>query len=241
MFMNLNADDAHRLEATTVASFLEIYGEDVHDLLSDAHAPGTKRASLQASGFWREVLEDKNGVFVNGLSQVPVLGWEAALDVLSQGVLNRTTASTLMNTVSSRSHAVFTITLTQTLKDEADPEGDPQTVTSKLTFVDLAGSERLGRTGAEGQRKREGIQINQGLLALGNVVNALGDDRPEKKATHVPYRQSKLTRLLQDALGGNSQTLFIACVSPAGDSINETVAALHYANRARNIKNRVVR
>ncbi|CAN0168212.1 unnamed protein product [Scytosiphon promiscuus] len=234
MFMNLNADVAHRLEATTVASFLEIYGEDVHDLLSDAHAPGTKRAVLA-------VLEDKNGVFVNGLSQVPVLGWEAALDVLSQGVLNRTTASTLMNTVSSRSHAVFTITLTQTLKDEADPEGDPQTVTSKLTFVDLAGSERLGRTGAEGQRKREGIQINQGLLALGNVVNALGDDRPEKKATHVPYRQSKLTRLLQDALGGNSQTLFIACVSPAGDSINETVAALHYANRARNIKNRVIK
>eukprot|EP00752_Nemacystus_decipiens_P018211 g16340.t1 len=234
MFMNLDADVAHRLEATTMASFLEIYGEDVYDLLSDGHAPGTKRASLQ-------VLEDKNGVFVNGLSQVPVLGWEAALDVLSQGVLNRTTASTLMNTVSSRSHAVFTITLTQTLKDEADPEGEPQTVTSKLTFVDLAGSERLGRTGAEGQRKREGIQINQGLLALGNVVNALGDDRPEKKATHVPYRQSKLTRLLQDALGGNSQTLFIACVSPAADSINETVAALHYANRARNIKNRVIK
>eukprot|EP00903_Cladosiphon_okamuranus_P005837 g5778.t1 len=234
MFMNLDADVAHRLEATTTASFLEIYGEDVYDLLSDGHAPDTKRASLQ-------VLEDKNGVFVNGLSQVPVLGWEAALDVLSQGVLNRTTASTLMNTVSSRSHAVFTITLTQTLKDESDPEGEPQTVTSKLTFVDLAGSERLGRTGAEGQRKREGIQINQGLLALGNVVNALGDDRPEKKAAHVPYRQSKLTRLLQDALGGNSQTLFIACVSPAADSINETVAALHYANRARNIKNRVVK
>ncbi|CAM9338179.1 unnamed protein product, partial [Ectocarpus sp. 12 AP-2014] len=236
MFMNLNADVAHRLEATTTASFLEIYGEDVYDLLSDGHAPGTKRASLPAS-----VLEDKTGVFVNGLSQVPVLGWEAALDVLSQGVLNRTTASTLMNTVSSRSHAVFTITLTQTLKDEADPEGEPQTVTSKLTFVDLAGSERLGRTGAEGQRKREGIQINQGLLALGNVVNALGDDRSDKKTTHVPYRQSKLTRLLQDALGGNSQTLFIACVSPAADSLNETVAALHYANRARNIKNRVIK
>ncbi|CAN0257808.1 unnamed protein product, partial [Ectocarpus fasciculatus] len=81
----------------------------------------------------------------------------------------------------------------------------------------------------------------QGLLALGNVVNALGDDRSDKKTTHVPYRQSKLTRLLQDALGGNSQTLFIACVSPAADSINETVAALHYANRARNIKNRVIK
>ncbi|CAM9650001.1 unnamed protein product, partial [Sphacelaria rigidula] len=190
MFVNLDADDSHRLEAATTASFLEIYGEDVYDLLCDGHAPGTKRVSLQ-------VLEDKNGVFVNGLSQVPVLGWEAALDVLSQGVLNRTTASTLMNTVSSRSHAVFTITLTQSIKDDTDPDGDPQTVTSKLTFVDLAGSERLGRTGAEGQRKREGIQINQGLLALGNVVNALGDDRAEKKTAYVPYRQSKLTRLLQ--------------------------------------------
>ncbi|CAN0293172.1 unnamed protein product, partial [Discosporangium mesarthrocarpum] len=144
-----------------------------------------------------------------------------------------------------------------------------QVVTSKLTFVDLAGSERLGKTGAEGMRKREGIQINQGLLALGNVVNALGDeDKKDKGKVHVPYRQSKLTRLLQvwmhgvwvcvcagvwvwlglwlgyvgvrDALGGNSQTLFLACVSPAADSMNESVSALHYANRARNIKNKPV-
>ncbi|CAN0002402.1 unnamed protein product, partial [Choristocarpus tenellus] len=115
------------------------------------------------------VLEDKAGsVLVSGLTEVPVHGWEASLDILSQGVLNRTTASTLMNTVSSRSHAVFTITLVQTLREEPEGGGGNScsgggggVVTSKLTFVDLAGSERLARTGAEGQRKREGIQINQ--------------------------------------------------------------------------------
>ncbi len=135
-----------------------------------------------------------------------------------------------MNVVSSRSHAVFTIALQQVINTTAAPvggceseeDGEGQVVVSKLTFVDLAGSERLKRTGAEGERRREGIQINVGLLALGSVINALADEErlSKGKRVHVPYRQSKLTRLLQDALGGNSQTLFLgACVWGVGDDM----------------------
>uniref|UniRef100_A0AAY5E7H8 Kinesin motor domain-containing protein n=1 Tax=Electrophorus electricus TaxID=8005 RepID=A0AAY5E7H8_ELEEL len=118
----------------------------------------------------------------------------------------------------------------------AQPEYE--TLTAKFHFVDLAGSERLKRTGATGERAREGISINCGLLALGNVISALGDQ--SKKAGHVPYRDSKLTRLLQDSLGGNSRTVMIACVSPSDRDFMETLNTLKYANRARNIKNKVV-
>ena len=133
-----------------------------------------------------------------------------------------------MNVTSSRSHAIFIITLTTA------------SFKSDFTFVDLAGSERMKKTGAEGTRAREGIDINIGLLALGNVINALADEErlaSGKQIGHVPYRQSKLTRLLQDALGGNSQTLFLACVSPSDTNASETLSTLRYANRARNIKN----
>lgn len=120
------------------------------------------------------------------------------------------------------------------------PDGSFQHLLSKFHFVDLAGSERLKRTNAEGDRKKEGISINQGLLALGNVISALGDDTRKSAHIHVPYRDSKLTRMLQDSLGGNSQTLMLACVSPSDTNYGETVNTLNYANRARNIKNKVV-
>ena len=110
---------------------------------------------------------------------------------------------------------------------------------SKFHFVDLAGSERAKRTGAQGHQLKEGIDINKGLLALGNVISALGDDTKRGKA-FVPYRDSKLTRMLQDSLGGNSKTLMICCVSPSSLNFNESVNALRYANRARNIKNKPV-
>jgi hypothetical protein len=143
-----------------------------------------------------------------------------------------------MNASSSRSHAIFTVTLKQTRTVEGENgEKEKTTLLSKFHFVDLAGSERLKRTNAEGDRKKEGISINQGLLALGNVISALGDE--SRKAGHVPYRDSKLTRMLQDSLGGNSQTLMLACISPSDLNYGETVNTLHYANRARNIKNRV--
>lgn len=160
------------------------------------------------------------------------------MQCLRLGALSRTTASTQMNTQSSRSHAIFTIHIKQQklITDQDDTSGI-ETLTAKFHFVDLAGSERLKRTGATGDRAKEGISINCGLLALGNVISALGDK--SKKASHVPYRDSKLTRLLQDSLGGNSKTVMIACVSPSDRDFMETLNTLKYANRARNIKNKV--
>ncbi|XP_045884817.1 kinesin-like protein KIF21B isoform X13 [Micropterus dolomieu] len=180
------------------------------------------------------------------------------LQCLKLGALSRTTASTQMNAQSSRSHAIFTIHLCQMRVCQQPPmqngggengevngvDSSPiaqpefETLMAKFHFVDLAGSERLKRTGATGERAREGISINCGLLALGNVISALGDQT--KKGGHVPYRDSKLTRLLQDSLGGNSRTVMIACVSPSDRDFMETLNTLKYANRARNIKNKVV-
>ncbi|CAG5128284.1 unnamed protein product, partial [Candidula unifasciata] len=154
-----------------------------------------------------------------------------------------------MNISSSRSHAIFTLHIRQhrVVRDESllveGKEADSnqtefETLTAKFHFVDLAGSERLKRTGATGDRARESISINCGLLALGNVISALGDNT--KKGCHVPYRDSKLTRLLQDSLGGNSHTLMIACISPSDRDFMETMNTLKYANRARNIRNNVI-
>jgi Kinesin motor domain len=215
------------------ASFLEVYGEDVHDLLDNRSGRSEHSLPLR---------EDANGgIVISGLTHRPIHTATEALAVLHDGTLNRTTAATLMNLTSSRSHAVFTVTLTQSHRqmDAGGPHADSEIAcTSRFTFVDLAGSERMKKTGAEGERAREGIKINEGLLALGNVINALADDeRKSASKIHVPYRQSKLTRLLQDALGGNSQTLFLACVSPADTNANETLSTLRYANRARNIRN----
>lgn len=214
------------LDYSMRASFLEVYGEDVFDLLNAA------RSSLPL----RE--DSEGGVVIAGLTSRPISDPAEALQVLHEGTMNRTTAATLMNLTSSRSHAVFTIYLTQVIRTRDCEEVDV-TTTSKFTFVDLAGSERMKKTGAEGERAREGIKINEGLLALGNVINALADEErlAKEKKIHVPYRQSKLTRLLQDALGGNSQTLFLACVSPSDTNASETLSTMHYANRARNIRN----
>lgn len=158
--------------------------------------------------------------------------------ILERGSVYRTTGSTLMNAQSSRSHAIFTILLeNRILRPESNGQGDEQWETrrSKFHFVDLAGSERAKRTGAQGKRLREGIDINKGLLVLGNVISALGDVK--KRGSHVPYRDSRLTRMLQDSLGGNSRTVMICCVSPAISNMAETINALRYANRARNIQN----
>ncbi|KAL7532089.1 hypothetical protein ACHAWF_004009, partial [Thalassiosira exigua] len=213
------------------ASFLEVYGEDVFDLLDDDGSGDRQRLRIR---------EDSSGeVIVAGLKRVDVSNAYEAMGVLNSGISNRTTASTLMNDTSSRSHAVFAVDLIQTAR-AGGKDDDESTTRSRFTFVDLAGSERMKRTGAEGRRAKEGIRINEGLLALGNVINALGDEerlaRGEKVA-HVPYRQSKLTRLLQDALGGNSRTLFLACASPSDSNAAETLSTLRYAHRARNIRN----
>jgi hypothetical protein len=132
-----------------------------------------------------------------------------------------------MNATSSRSHALFTVHI-ESMEDGDKVKG------SKINLVDLAGSERQSKTEATGDRLKEGAKINLSLTALGNVINALVDG---KKGGHIPYRDSKLTRLLQDSLGGNTKTLMIASVSPADDNYDETLSTLRYAARARNIKN----
>ncbi|XP_076165090.1 kinesin-like protein 31E isoform X2 [Ptiloglossa arizonensis] len=226
-------------EFKVTAQFLELYNEDLKDLLE----PGGPRGGAR-------IHEDTSGnIHLAGVEPRIVTSPEQALEYLRLGALSRTTGSTQMNTQSSRSHAIFTLYIRQQkcIKVE-DPDADVdtsgteptsefETLTAKFHFVDLAGSERLKRTGATGDRAKEGISINCGLLALGNVISALGDKT--KKALHVPYRDSKLTRLLQDSLGGNSQTVMIACVSPSDRDFMETLSTLKYANRARNIKNKV--
>jgi len=213
---------ASSLVYTVTASFLEVYGEDVHDLLGSDSNDSNSTESLP-------LREDSNGTTsVIGLQSLPINSANEAMEALHRGTLHRTTASTLMNMTSSRSHAIFIVQLRTS------------TTSSAFTFVDLAGSERLKKTGAVGTRAREGIHINKGLLALGNVINALADEErisANKPLGHVPYRQSKLTRLLRDALGGNSRTLFLACVSPSDTNASETLSTLRYANRARNIRN----
>ncbi|XP_011696601.1 PREDICTED: kinesin-like protein KIF21A isoform X2 [Wasmannia auropunctata] len=226
-------------EFKVTAQFLELYNEDLKDLLE----PGGPRGGAR-------IHEDTMGnIHLAGVEPRVVINPEQALEYLRLGALSRTTGSTQMNTQSSRSHAIFTLYIKQQrcIKVE-DPDADVdtsgielanefETLTAKFHFVDLAGSERLKRTGATGDRAKEGISINCGLLALGNVISALGDKT--KKASHIPYRDSKLTRLLQDSLGGNSQTVMIACVSPSDRDFMETLSTLKYANRARNIKNKV--
>ncbi|XP_012931390.1 kinesin-like protein KIF21A isoform X3 [Heterocephalus glaber] len=231
------------------AQFLELYNEEVLDLFDTTRDMDAKNKKSNV-----RIHEDSTGgIYTVGVTTRTVNTESEMMQCLKLGALSRTTASTQMNVQSSRSHAIFTIHVCQTrvcpqvdaenstdnkMISESSQMNEFETLTAKFHFVDLAGSERLKRTGATGERAKEGISINCGLLALGNVISALGDK--SKRATHVPYRDSKLTRLLQDSLGGNSQTIMIACVSPSDRDFMETLNTLKYANRARNIKNKVM-
>ncbi|KAI8970484.1 P-loop containing nucleoside triphosphate hydrolase protein [Mycotypha africana] len=208
-------------------SFLELYNEEIIDLLKN-----NKKSNIV-------IREDNNGnITWSGVYENFIQGSEELLDCLSKGSHSRTTAATDMNSNSSRSHAIFSVTLMQHISTTLNGNSIAKKIESKFHFVDLAGSERLKKTNAIGERAKEGISINSGLLALGNVISALGDETPQQHL-HIPYRNSKLTRLLQDSLGGNSQTLMLACISPAESNANETLSTLKYANRAKNIKNTV--
>uniref|UniRef100_A0A8C0GN84 Kinesin family member 4A n=1 Tax=Chelonoidis abingdonii TaxID=106734 RepID=A0A8C0GN84_CHEAB len=210
-------------EFTLKVSYLEIYNEDILDLLS----PSRERSQIS-------IREDpKEGIKIVGLTERGVACARDTILCLEQGNNSRTVASTAMNSQSSRSHAIFTISIEQRKKSDKN-----NSFRCKLHLVDLAGSERQKKTKAEGDRLKEGININRGLLCLGNVISALGDEN--KKGGFVPYRDSKLTRLLQDSLGGNSHTLMIACVSPADSNLEETLNTLRYADRARKIKNKPI-
>ncbi|XP_075040606.1 chromosome-associated kinesin KIF4A [Mixophyes fleayi] len=218
-------EDRTDWEFLLTVSYLEIYNEDILDLLYSSRDKTTPPISIRE--------DPKEGIKICGLTERDV---KSALDMIScleQGNSSRTVASTAMNSQSSRSHAIFTISI-----DQRNAGDKNSSFRSKLHLVDLAGSERQKKTKAEGDRLKEGISINRGLLCLGNVISALGDET--KKGGFVPYRDSKLTRLLQDSLGGNSHTLMIACVSPADSNMEETLNTLRYADRARKIKNKPI-
>eukprot|EP00055_Hartaetosiga_balthica_P007617 m.26433 g.26433 ORF g.26433 m.26433 type:complete len:1233 (+) comp5858_c0_seq1:355-4053(+) len=203
------------------ASYLEIYNESVRDLLGTNHE---EKLELKE--------HPERGVYVKGLTEHIVHDADEVLKIMALGSKNRSVGATLMNADSSRSHSIFTVLI------EAceTAEGDEKIRASKLNLVDLAGSERQGKTGATGTRLKEATKINLSLSALGNVISALVDG----KAKHIPYRDSKLTRLLQDSLGGNTKTLMVAALSPADNNYDETLSTLRYANRAKNIKNKAI-
>uniref|UniRef100_A0A672MYW7 Kinesin-like protein n=1 Tax=Sinocyclocheilus grahami TaxID=75366 RepID=A0A672MYW7_SINGR len=201
-------------------SYLEIYNEEVRDLLG--------KDQMQRL----EVKERPDvGVYIKDLSGYVVNNADDMDRIMTLGHKNRSVGATNMNEHSSRSHAIFTITIECS---EKGVDGDQHVRMGKLHLVDLAGSERQGKTGATGQRLKEATKINLSLSTLGNVISALVDG----KSTHVPYRNSKLTRLLQDSLGGNSKTMMCANIGPADYNYDETISTLRYANRAKNIKNK---
>ncbi|XP_077929831.1 kinesin-like protein KIF17 isoform X1 [Halichoerus grypus] len=202
------------------ASYLEIYNEDVRDLLG---ADTKQKLELKE--------HPEKGVYVKGLSMHTVHNVAQCEHIMETGWKNRSVGYTLMNKDSSRSHSIFTISIEIYAVDE---RGKDHLCAGKLNLVDLAGSERQSKTGATGERLKEATKINLSLSALGNVISALVDGR----CKHIPYRDSKLTRLLQDSLGGNTKTLMVACLSPADNNYDETLSTLRYASRAKNIKNK---
>ena len=220
--------------------FLEIHNEEVKDLLDPSSAPTTSSRSAaskngsQGPSGGIAIRENGSGqIVVAGAKEEEVGTREDLMRLLEMGSASRTTGDTRMNAHSSRSHAIFTIFLDQ---DRGGPQRDAGEgrLSAKFHLVDLAGSERQKKTGATGKRFKESVTINRGLLALGNVISALSKKQAHK---HVPYRESKLTRMLQDSIGGNSRTIMIACVSTSDTNMEETLNTLKYASRARNIKN----
>uniref|UniRef100_A0A3Q4HV94 Kinesin-like protein n=1 Tax=Neolamprologus brichardi TaxID=32507 RepID=A0A3Q4HV94_NEOBR len=212
-------DDAKEEKEFAVAfSYLEVYNEQIRDLLANAGPLAVREDSSK-------------GVVVQGLTLHKPKSAEQILEALDSGNRNRTQHPTDMNATSSRSHAVFQIYLRQ---QDKTASLNHNVCVAKMSLIDLAGSERASATNAKGARLREGANINRSLLALGNVINALAD--PKSKKAHIPYRDSKLTRILKDSLGGNCRTVMIANVSPSSKSYDDTHNTLKYANRAKEIK-----
>ncbi|KRF80502.1 uncharacterized protein Dvir_GJ19868, isoform B [Drosophila virilis] len=212
-------------------SYMEIYNEKVHDLLD----PKPNKHSLKV----RE--HNVLGPYVDGLSQLAVASYQDIDNLMTEGNKSRTVAATNMNAESSRSHAVFSVVLTQILTDQAT--GVSGEKVSRMSLVDLAGSERAVKTGAVGDRLKEGSNINKSLTTLGLVISKLADQSNGKKGGNekfVPYRDSVLTWLLKDNLGGNSRTVMVATISPSADNYEETLSTLRYADRAKRIVNHAV-
>ncbi|KAK9458820.1 P-loop containing nucleoside triphosphate hydrolase protein [Lipomyces oligophaga] len=217
LFLALESEQS---EYSVKCSFIELYNEELRDLICNEDDRKVK------------IYEDtaKKGIIIQGMEETFIKNASEGLRLLQEGSHKRQVAATKCNDLSSRSHTVFTITVHV---KEISNSGEEFLRTGKLNLVDLAGSENINRSGAENKRAREAGMINQSLLTLGRVINALVD-----RSSHIPYRESKLTRLLQDSLGGRTKTCIIATVSPAKMNLEETVSTLDYASRAKNIRNK---
>nr|XP_048294880.1 kinesin-like protein KIF11 [Myodes glareolus] len=210
-------------EFSVKVSLLEIYNEELFDLLSSSTDVSERLQMFDDP-------RNKRGVIIKGLEEITVHNKDEVYQILEKGAAKRTTAATLMNAYSSRSHSVFSVTIHM---KETTIDGEELVKIGKLNLVDLAGSENIGRSGAVDKRAREAGNINQSLLTLGRVITALVERTP-----HIPYRESKLTRILQDSLGGRTRTSIIATISPASLNLEETLSTLEYAHRAKNIMNK---
>lgn len=226
LFAALNMEG---IDAAIKCSFIELYNEDLRDLIAD---DDTKKITITDSSAARKstgVTRGQESVFISSAAH--------GLEVLQHGLRKRQVAETKMNDLSSRSHTIFTLTVYMGMRNgptkTTEALVNDACIVGKVNLVDLAGSENIGKSGAENKRAREAGMINQSLLTLGRVINALVDKSP-----HIPYRESKLTRLLQDSLGGQTKTCIIATISPAQINVEETLSTLEYASKAKSIKNK---
>uniref|UniRef100_A0A8R1YVS8 Kinesin-like protein n=1 Tax=Pristionchus pacificus TaxID=54126 RepID=A0A8R1YVS8_PRIPA len=231
LFNRIGEKKGDDVDCEVFISMFEIYCEKVRDLLTTKQPP---KGGLKI----RE--HPKTGFYVEGLSSAPVSSYKEIEGKINEGTKNRTVAATAMNATSSRAHTIVKIKFNQKTKKGG---GGTTTKTSEINLVDLAGSERQDKADTEGDRLKEGIVINQSLTTLGRVIKALADQQSskgKKGGNQVPYRDSALTCLLKNALGGNSKTIMIAALSPADDNYEETLSTLRFADRAKSIKTKAV-
>ncbi|KAF3690792.1 Kinesin-like protein KIF14 [Channa argus] len=231
LFSKLTSMESEEVKCHVEMSYFEIYNEKIHDLLITRDEPNQRKMPLRV----RE--HPVHGPYVAELSTNVVSSYNDIQGWLVLGNKQRATAATGMNDKSSRSHSVFTLVLTQTKTEFVEGEEHDHSITSRINLVDLAGSERCNSAQTSGDRLREGASINKSLLTLGKVISALSEQALTRKTVFIPYRESVLTWLLKESLGGNSKTAMIATLSPAGSNVEESLSTLRYAQQARTIIN----
>ncbi|XP_018085047.1 kinesin-like protein KIF14 isoform X1 [Xenopus laevis] len=231
LFQNVNGTVQEEVKYHVEMSYFEIYNEKIHDLLTSPRDLAFNKVALKV----RE--HPTLGPYVAGLSTYVIASFADVQTWLELGNKQRATAATGMNEKSSRSHSVFILSVTQTMRELLEGEVHDHTRTSRVNLVDLAGSERCNSAQTSGVRLKEGASINKSLLTLGKVISALSERSEAKRRNFIPYRDSLLTWLLRESLGGNSKTAMIATVSPAAVNLEESLSTLRYASQARNIIN----
>jgi hypothetical protein len=217
------------LEASVVFSHMEIYNENVRDLMA-------RRVTRGQEAYLRVREHPSRGVFVSDLTTIKVTNFDDVMSLIAIGDKNRTVGATNANAHSSRSHAIVTLTIVQRTRNTPKnglPTSALQQKVGRVHLVDLAGSERVAFSGAQGTRLKEANNINRSLSVLGDVIKCLGDAKGTTKKGHIPYRNSTLTMVLKDSLGGNAHTVMVTAVSPSSFDYEETVSTLKYADRAK--------